>query len=292
VVENEREGMTPFLSICIPTYNRSAMLRQAVESIGIKSSQVEIIVSDDGSTDETWHNINEWADLYPNMWLYRNETNLGLTKNWNKVLSYATGDWLCLLADDDYFKEGAGVRALAMLHTVPDPSLIVYSRSTTSSVHPAGIKTVTGLQLPSASGNFWHRSIYDDLGGFDDRLKYSPDCEYWYRIAAHYPVGKIGEKYTKYREHENNYMWHTWRQPDLMEQMELLAKINMAHRGEDVNNKIMVRETVDNALWGTAVYILMKAKKAGKDDIYKMYIPIVKILANTPIRAKIAEVWS
>jgi hypothetical protein len=149
-----------------------------------------------------------------------------------------------------------------------------------------GVEGVRNLQLPSGSGNFWHRSIYEDLGGFDERLQFSPDAEYWYRIAAKYPVVGVPEKYSVYREHGNNLMYDTWRkQGELIKQIKLITRLNMVHRGEDTTDLDLVVANEGKAVWDTIIYILrVTAKKPDKFDIFDMYLDAGLRLAFTKDR--------
>jgi glycosyltransferase involved in cell wall biosynthesis len=279
--------MTPFLSVLIPTYNRVELTREAVASVG-NNPDVEIIVVDDGSDAKTFTAITKWAKDFPTMRLYYNETNLGLTKNWNKCLEYATGEWISLIGSDDTYTEGAIDRAVKFIKTLPGPSLIVFSTSTWCEVWMPGAYTVRGLKLPSGSGNFWHRKIYEDMGGFDERLTMSPDCEYWYRIATKYPIVKVPDRYAKYREHEGNIMWSFWRdKPEMIKQMSLLLQINMVYRGEDVNDLDVVAATVEAGLWETIVYIMKKTSTMpDKHDIFDSYYVTAQAMASTKERRK------
>jgi hypothetical protein len=200
-------------------------------------------------------------------------------------MKVATGDFFGLIGSDDYYKPGAIDHAVELLHKIP-PSLVVYSRNSKGWVTTPGCEAVRNLQLPSGSGNFWHRSIYEDLGGFDERLQFSPDAEYWYRIAAKYPVVGVPEKYSVYREHGNNLMYDTWRkQSDFLKQIRLITRLNMVHRGEDTTDLDLVVANEGKAVWDTVYYILrVTAGKPDKHDIFDMYLDKAKSMAFTTDR--------
>ena len=268
--------MKPFLSVLIPTYNRAQMTLEAVASVG-NNPEVEIVVVDDCSNPEELRILDKTLK-----WLYRNETNLGMTKNFNRCMELAHGEWLGLIGSDDYYKPGAIDRVVQALHHLP-PCLMVYARSNNARILPPGTDTVRSLQLPSGSGNFWHKSIYEDLGGFDERLTFSPDAEYWYRIAAKYPVAESPEKFSVYREHGNNLMYNTWRQQDeFIKQIKLITRLNMVHRGEDIDDLDLVVANEGKAVWDTTMYILKTTStKPDKFDIFDMYIQTASSMAFT-----------
>lgn len=273
--------MTPFLSVLIPTYNRADMTIECAKSVG-DNPDVEIVIVDDCSNDTEFAKLLD-ADI-PNAKLYRNEVNLGMTKNFNRCMELAKGEWFGLIGSDDYYKTNAIDNAVKVLHKLP-PSLVVYSRDTKGWRTTPGTDAVRSLRLPSGSGNFWHRSIYEDLGGFDERLTFSPDAEYWHRIATKYPVVGVPEKYSVYREHGNNLMYDTWRKPDFIKQIRLITRLNMVHRGDDITDLDLVVANEGKAVWDTIYYILrMTAKRADKHDIFDMYIDKARNMAFTKDR--------
>ncbi|HYK07921.1 MAG TPA: glycosyltransferase family 2 protein [Candidatus Eisenbacteria bacterium] len=91
----------PFFSIPIATYNRAEDVEFAVKRILAQSfKDFEVIVCDDGSTDETQKRIMSLKDK--RIRYYRNKKNLGAVKNIGKVLEYVRGEYVFLHGDDDY----------------------------------------------------------------------------------------------------------------------------------------------------------------------------------------------
>lgn len=92
----------PLVSIVVPTFNRVAMLREAVESaLAQRHPELEVVVSDNASEDGTREAALAWrAD--PRFRYHRNATNLGMVANWRRaVFEHARGDWFLILSDDD-----------------------------------------------------------------------------------------------------------------------------------------------------------------------------------------------
>ncbi|MEW6558406.1 MAG: glycosyltransferase family 2 protein [Elusimicrobiota bacterium] len=96
------------LSICIPTYNRSSYLRKILESIvsQIANNAIEVIISDNASTDDTKRIVGEYASQYPFIHYYCNEQNIGLDKNTLLAMNYGKGDYIWLCSDDDVIING------------------------------------------------------------------------------------------------------------------------------------------------------------------------------------------
>jgi hypothetical protein len=78
-------------------------------------------------------------------------------------------------------------------------------------------------------------------------------------------------------------MWTTWRDKnELIKKMTLLTKLNMVHRGEDVDDTDVVSANVESTLWSTIAYILKKTSKlTDKHDIFDLYLPNAHAMANT-----------
>ncbi len=89
------------ISVVIPTFNRSHTLKRAINSVMQQSLQVdEIIVVDDGSTDDTYHLMRKYPDVH-----YIQQENAGVSAARNSGIHHAHGDWVALLDSDDEWKE-------------------------------------------------------------------------------------------------------------------------------------------------------------------------------------------
>lgn len=92
----------PLVSICIPTYNRCDLLHQTIESMleqeEFKSGKVEIVISDNTSTDGTQKLGSDYAEKYPNIFYFRNKENI---KDRNFPLALARGSGLLRTLHND-----------------------------------------------------------------------------------------------------------------------------------------------------------------------------------------------
>ena len=119
------------LSICIPTYNRAALLAEALESVTtqwahdltpLQQEAVEIIVSDNCSPDETSCVVEKTQAAYPHLRLtyFRQTENVGPDANiWNAA-RLAQGEYIYILSDDDILLLAALAAMLALLEEYPD----------------------------------------------------------------------------------------------------------------------------------------------------------------------------
>ncbi|MGE8377017.1 MAG: glycosyltransferase family 2 protein [Sphingobacterium sp.] len=95
-------------SIIVLTYNQAELLPQCLDSILQEEIlPFEIIIGDDCSTDETDHIVAQYKSKYPEIIkMHKNEKNLGIFKNWNRLMKLANGEIISSIAGDDFFKPG------------------------------------------------------------------------------------------------------------------------------------------------------------------------------------------
>ncbi|MBA2746461.1 MAG: glycosyltransferase family 2 protein [Flavisolibacter sp.] len=92
----------PFLSICIPAYNRVHLLKRLLDSISRQSfTDFELIVSDDSEGNE----VKELCGLYTHLDLkyFKNDPPAGTPENWNLAIERSSSGWIKLMHDDDWF---------------------------------------------------------------------------------------------------------------------------------------------------------------------------------------------
>ncbi len=111
----------PKLSICIPTYNRSALLAELLDSIIAQQlPEIEVVVSDDASPDDTVAVAETYRNRIERFTLMEQPVNIGLDRNFLAVVEAATGDYIWLIGDDDLIEPGGARRVLDALERWPD----------------------------------------------------------------------------------------------------------------------------------------------------------------------------
>jgi len=126
----------PILTIAIPTWNRANILRQALgyllPQIDPYKNDVEIIISDNASDDNTEDVVKQIQIQYPELLIIynRNETNIQFYGNFMKCRDLAEGEYLWLLSDDDYVLNGVIPELLFELKKNWDCAVIYFKRNT------------------------------------------------------------------------------------------------------------------------------------------------------------------
>ena len=116
----------PVLSIGLVTYNGQFLLRQVLENIAkeIENKNVELIISDNASTDNTPVIIKDFTSKRPDTVHVRNADNIGFDANVNQVVNLSKGQFVWLMSDDDFIRTGAVDKVLEIIDQHPELSYI------------------------------------------------------------------------------------------------------------------------------------------------------------------------
>lgn len=158
ISEDEKKELNsrPILTIGIPTYNRAEFLRKCLENIYSQvgnDSRFEALVCDNDSTDNTSIIIDEYMIKYETLVYYKNPTNIGVSKNIQKVLELSKGEYINLHGDDDYFNEEVYYTIFNMINANRDCDLMYLSMKW----HPLNVKRGSGMsnyQIDSGTGGW------------------------------------------------------------------------------------------------------------------------------------------
>ena len=210
----------PSVSVVIPTYNRVHLLERALDSVLRQTLAAdEIIVVDDGSTDNTASTLKSF---HPEAKLIQQD-NLGVSAARNTGISAARHDWIALLDSDDVWHENKLERQITALNNAPE-YLICHSdeiwirngvRVNQMNKHKKAGGHIFQHCLPlcaiSPSAVMIHRSLFDEIGLFDENLPACEDYELWLRICSRYPVLFIDEALiTKHGGHHDQLSRRYW----------------------------------------------------------------------------------
>jgi len=219
-------GTAPLVTIAIPTYNRAALVRQALRSaITQNYEHIEVIISDNASIDDTPEVIAEFTDT--RIVALRQTSNIGLIENWNACLRVATGTYFILLSDDDLLLPTAIDALVASFHTAsapPSTSEVAFSygiseihsaHTLTAYFSPMAPKLESGddfrlhlLRLKRAnypSATLFRTADLRSIGGYTDESGISTDINVSFKLSAKYPsVACTLTPTTVYRFHPQN----------------------------------------------------------------------------------------
>ena len=185
------------ISVIVPTHNRAQLLARALQSIVTQATPpMEVIVVDDGSNDGTEEVV---CTRFPEV-QYIRQNNQGVSNTRNRGIEAARGDWLAFLDSDDEWLPQKLTSQKEMLAANPKYKIChtdeIWIRNGTR-VNAMKKHTKTGgfiferclpLCVVSPSSVLIHRSVFDEVGLFNEDLPTCEDYDLWLRICARFPV--------------------------------------------------------------------------------------------------------
>lgn len=268
----------PDISVVIPTYNRAHALIRALESVlAQKLPPKEIIVINDGSTDDTKTILTNYTGL-----IVVDQKNLGVSAARNKGIEEARGKWIAFLdSDDEWLPDKLEKQWVVICR---DNKLICH----TEEIWIRNGKRVNPMQkhqkyggwiyekcLPlcviSPSSVMIHQSVFEDVGVFDESLDVCEDYDLWLRICVKYSVLFIDELLmVKYGGHEDQLSRKHWG----MDRFRVQALAKML--GSDELNEEQRKATKEMFIEKCQI-VINGMKKRGKDGEAKMWTEKLKL---------------
>jgi hypothetical protein len=191
----------PLVSIVTPTLQRVGYLERTLRSVRAQTyPNVEHIVVDGGSTDGTLELLEHYARTYGLRWI--SEPDRGMYDAINKGFRLASGELLGYLNSDDLYFPWTIETVVEAFADRPDVDLVYGDAIRVDEIHqwtvpvflprPSGGPTATygSLLQPCV---FMRGLVYQTLNGFDDRLNYVADMEFWLRAAQRFEFARISE---------------------------------------------------------------------------------------------------
>lgn len=216
-IEKKPDVNLPFISIVIPTYNRARYLKEAINSaLAQQYENMEILIVDDGSTDNTQAVISEFTSKKIR-YLPKEHSGAPATRNYG--VREAKGDFILWLDSDDVLLPDTVTSYVALLKRFPHVD-VFYGNVliTDDKLNDKGkipyedwfgrnpellAKLLMGNSLPNP-GSMVRRDCFQRVGMFDESFKRAHDYEWWSRLA---PVANFKNAQTlvvKWRWHDNN----------------------------------------------------------------------------------------
>jgi len=235
------------ISLIIPTYNRAKLIESTLLSALNQTVKLdEILVVDDGSTDNT----KQLLEQYDIKYIY--QKNQGVSNARNTGIKNSSNDWFCFLDSDDIWESNKMEKQIAFHNQNPH---ILFShtdelwrfndkviKQKKHQLKPSGycFKENIPNTLIGASTVMCHKSVFEDIGLFDEELEACEDYDLWLRILNQYELGLIDKKLiTKIAGHKGQLSFET---PfmDSFRVKALQKHLESSHK-EDVKKEIIKR---------------------------------------------------
>lgn len=212
----ETDNTEPLVSVCIPVYNNADTIIETIQSVMDQTySNIELLLVDDQSTDDSFEVINDYILNVGNDGCYagktisleRNEENLGMAGNWNHCLELCQGEFIKLLCGDDVIHESLIQREVELMLEYPEVNLVqtdtrfidvnnkttgFYKRYYKSGVvdgkKACRFSVFTRDNLGAPLANLIRKTAYEKWGGFDPNFVYIIDYDFCMNLCC---KGKI-----------------------------------------------------------------------------------------------------
>ncbi len=198
------------VSVIIPVYNGERTIRETIESVlGQSFSDFELIVIDDGSVDRTVEILSQIKDPRIRVLSYPNR---GLAASRNRGIAEASGEYVTFIDADDLWTSDKLQSQYQALQNHPEAA-VAYSWSdcideSSRFLRPGSHTTLSGNVYPhilvnnfveNGSNVLVRRSIFAEVGLFDESLSAAEDRDMWIRLAARYHFVAVSKPLVLYR---------------------------------------------------------------------------------------------
>lgn len=192
------------ISIIIPTYNREQFIAEAIESVINQEydGPLEIIISDDGSSDRTIEIAESFGDK---VIIFRKPANCftqGVSSTRNRGIIASTQPYICFLDSDDFFLPGHLKKIASSLESNPDlgfafcrileikeeKGLRLFKAWTRINITKKDIlyPVISGNNIVCTNVFLFKRNVFDAVGLFNEAFKDGEDSDMWMRISELY----------------------------------------------------------------------------------------------------------
>ena len=205
------EIQTPLVSILITAYNRQDFLSECIDSaLNVTYPNVEIIIVDDASTDNTFSIAEEYSFLNDRIKVFKNVKNQGQFKNRNIAAEYSSGEYLKYLDSDDTISPNCIQEMLFLMEKYPSAGLCL-----SSPTNYEGLKIFTptesflshfikgsGIFNRAPLSSLIKKSAFINVGGFSN-FNGEGDFDFWLKLCSNYDLVLCDIVAGVYRVHEN-----------------------------------------------------------------------------------------
>lgn len=201
----------PKVSVIVTAHNYAEFLEECLDSV-LEQTYVdfELVVVDDGSTDETPEILREYSYEFPEIVRVVRLGGEGLPTACNRGIETAEGEYIIRLDADDYFDENILSVEASFLDSNPEidlvyPDYYTIDRDGDILNHVRLPKVGEEVKLldrsPLAAGAMYRRSTWEDIGGYNESLSYQEDYDFWIRFISEFEVHNVNLPLMYYRQH-------------------------------------------------------------------------------------------
>jgi|SRR3989338_1433942 len=204
--------MAPRVSILMATCNRARMIPRAIESARAQTfPDWELIISDDGSTDDTPAVVETWRKKEPRITYVRSEMNQGISRNYNRGLRIARGEYVAMMDDDDPWCDPKKLeKQVDFLDKNPDHvgcggGMIVTDMSGKELYRYLKPRTHEEIRKRMLFGNpianstaLYRRAAGEAVGLHDESLPSSGDRDFWMKMGLRGKLYNFPEYFAYY----------------------------------------------------------------------------------------------
>jgi glycosyltransferase involved in cell wall biosynthesis len=203
------------VSVVIPSYNRARLLQRALDSVTVQTyGALEILVVDDGSTDDTQALLSRVTD--PRLRVLRHPTNRGGAVARNTGITASAGEFVAFLdSDDEWLPEKIERQVRRFREVDPAVGLVytggvrVYDDGRVRAVVPKHRGRVLGAVLAhevvaNTSCVMVRRRVAEAVGGFDERFPAYQDVDFWVSVAERFSIDFIEEPLVRTHIHQDS----------------------------------------------------------------------------------------
>lgn len=208
----DRYTRGPTVTVVVPTYNGARYLREAIDSALAQTwKELEIVVVDDGSTDETPSLLAEYGTRIRVI----RKPNGGTSSALNVGIRAAQGEWVAWLDSDNLWEPTKVEREIETARVHPAAGLIYtdyvqvdeegrvigHFRGPAPPGRAGRILRLIRIMYINASSTLIRRSVFDDVGLYDETEPTAHDLEMFLRILERYDIAHVPEPLLRYRVH-------------------------------------------------------------------------------------------
>jgi len=227
----------PLVSIAIPTYQGEEFLSETLSTaLSQTYPNIEILISDDGSTDNTLDIAREFQKKSPFEFRILTHHQLGMVNNWNFCITMSRGEYIKFLFQDDLLIPNCLEEMVSLAQKDPEIGLVFSPRGLIldknaefndncmfvyngcDNLHKAwsNLQSIqSGFDLLQDPNILEHpmnkigepstvlirREVFEQIGGFDTDLCQIVDVDMWLRIMGRYKIGYVDKKLSYFRIH-------------------------------------------------------------------------------------------